>query len=133
MPIKPSRPCFGRGPHIRNCRNLVKGNESYCPVCLQYAKKELNQRNKVYDKERDQSQERHFIHSDQWRKIRLIKLANDPLCEPCLRLNRESIAVLVHHIDSNELNNNANNMQSMCNNCHELVHKQDRFNKKGRK
>jgi len=122
MPRKPRRPCPGRGPYTHTCPNLIRGNESYCSVCAEYAKKDLRKRNRAYDQKRDLTAERKFIHSPQWRKIRRRKLAQDPLCEKCLLLPRETMAVLVHHIDENELNNDPSNLESMCFDCHEAIH-----------
>ena len=127
MPQRPSRQCPGRGPYLHRCPNLVKGNDSYCPACSEYLKKESRQHNKEYDKDRNQSPERKFIHSRGWRKMRARKLAQDPLCEVCLREGRDTMAVLVDHVDGNELNNESENHCSMCNYHHELKHKKDRF------
>jgi len=132
MPYKPGRQCPGRGLYLNKCPNLIKGKEAYCSVCNEYAKKELKQSNRQYDKGRDQTRERHFIHSVEWRKIRLMKLAKDPLCEICLQSGREIPAVLVHHVDGNEFNNDSDgsNHESLCNNCHEEIHKYERWDKK---
>jgi 5-methylcytosine-specific restriction protein A len=130
MPSKPSRPCPGRGPHYHRCRNLIRGLERYCLVCSEYAEKEQKAHNKRYDEERDQSRERKFIHSPEWRKIRLMKLAKNPLCEECLKEKRETKATMVHHVDGNELNNNDNNHLSVCNPCHERLEKPKRWGKK---
>lgn len=130
MPNKPSRPCPGQGPYIKKCRNLIKGSDRYCHVCIEYFNKEVKKNNKQYDIERNQSAERKLIHSVQWRRIRLRKLAKDPLCEKCLSLGKEVKAVLVHHIDFNELNNNDSNHLSLCNDCHENIHKTGRWRKR---
>lgn len=131
MPYKPSRQCSGKGTYYRRCTYLAKGNDQYCPRCSEIFQKELKQQNKKYDQNRDQSKERHFIHSVQWRKIRLMKLVQDPICEECLKENKEIQAILVHHVDGNELNNpgDGSNWLSMCNDCHEKIHKKDRWNK----
>lgn len=77
---------------------------------------------KAYDDNRNQSPGRQFIHSDRWRKIREKKLSEDFLCETCLKHNIETIATIVHHIDGNELNNEWNNYQSVCQSCHNKIH-----------
>lgn len=130
MPYKPSRQCPGRGPHLNRCPNVIKDKGSYCHICSEYARKALKQHNRGYDKDRDATPERHFIHSVQWRKIRLMKLIKDPLCEECLKSEKETRAVLVHHIDGNELNNRHDNHSSVCTNCHEFLHKHERWGKK---
>ncbi len=132
MPYAPNRQCPGRGPHLYKCPNSIKGNERYCSVCIEYLNKDAKRNNKRYDEVRDQSQERQFIHSTEWRKIRLRKLAKDPLCEICLKSGRDTPAVIVHHVDGDELNNNpdGSNHLSTCNYHHEELHKDERWGKK---
>lgn len=127
MPYKPNRQCTGHGPCLNKCPNLIKNKEPYCPACMGYLREEL----KLYDNKRDQTRERRFIHSMQWRKIRDVKLNRDPLCEECLELGREIPAILVHHIDGDEFNNDpeGKNHRSLCNNCHEAIHKKERWKK----
>lgn len=57
------------------------------------------------------------IDSRRWRQIREIKLSRDPLCERC-----GAVAVIVHHKDRNENNNYSDNLESLCNHCHEIEH-----------
>jgi 5-methylcytosine-specific restriction endonuclease McrA len=87
----------------------------------------VKQRAYAKDVERNQSAERQFLHSMTWRKIRLMKLQRDPLCERHLAQGQAVAAYLVHHVDENELNIDDNNLQSLCNNCHEEMHKAGRF------
>jgi len=126
MPYKPARQCPGLGPNTSRCPNLIKGKERYCPTCSEYSKKAVRR----YDKARDQTPERKFIHSPLWRKIRLRKLAQDPLCEMCLEEGMERMACIVHHIDGNELNNDPSNHLSTCFDCHLEIHKNDAFGRK---
>jgi 5-methylcytosine-specific restriction protein A len=57
-------------------------------------------------------------------------MTKDPLCEECLKAGKETPAVLVHHIDSDELNNRHDNHSSVCTDCHEAIHKSERWGKK---
>jgi 5-methylcytosine-specific restriction enzyme A len=125
MPTKPSRPCPGKGPRYRNCPNLIKGNETCCPECKPFEKKAVRE----YDQKRDETLERRFLHSTRWRRIRDMKLSKDPLCERCLENGRDEAAVLVHHKDRDELNNESANLESLCNACHEEEHKDERWGK----
>ena len=129
MPARPGRQCSGKGPRLHRCSSLVRGRDRYCRACAEYDRKEQRQRDRVYDRERDRTRERRFIHSERWRSIRDSKLCQDQLCEMCLSAGREVRAVLVHHIDSDEMHNPADgsNHQSLCNACHETIHKRDRF------
>lgn len=128
MPYLPSRACRGRGPRRGSCPNLIRGSETCCSACKPYEKAKIRQ----YDKERDRSPGRKFLHSTAWRKISKAKLDHDPLCERCLRIPRDEPAVLVHHIDHNELNNppDGSNHESLCGICHEIEHKKDRWGRK---
>jgi 5-methylcytosine-specific restriction endonuclease McrA len=85
-----------------------------------------------YDQQRDQGEQRQFLHSTTWRKIRDAKLARDPLCERHLVNGDVVAAVLVHHIDGNELNNRDENHQSLCNDCHEELERGGRFGRVAR-
>lgn len=63
-----------------------------------------------------------FYRSDEWRKIRLIKLAQDPLCEDCKKKGELTPAVAVDHIvdlkDSPWLCLVLSNLRSLCVSCH---------------
>lgn len=118
-----ARPCPGFGPRFRSCPNIIRGSVRLCPECEVYATAD----NKKRDKKRDESADRKFLHSAAWRRIRLSKLGRDPLCERCLIVGRERAATLVHHRDENQLNVREENLQSLCNNCHEEIHGPNRF------
>ena len=125
MPTKPANQCPGAGQHYHSCSNLAHGR--YCIRCAEIVRQNQKKLNRGYDQSRDRDKDRHFLHSVSWRKMRLNKLAINPLCEICLVNGREIRAVLVHHIDQNELNNSANNHQSLCNVCHEQIHRKERW------
>ena len=84
---------------------------------------------RAYDKRRDETPSRRFLHSPTWRRISKAKLSRDPLCERCLKIPHDAPAVLVHHKDRNELNNpkDGSNHESLCNTCHEAEHKDERW------
>ena len=123
MRQRASKPCPGRGIRSGRCPNLIKRPETCCEECKPYEKEKIRR----YDKKRDESPERQFLHTRLWRRIRDNKLNQDPLCERCLIKRMTVPAVLVHHIDHNELNNQPENHMSTCNACHELLHKDGRF------
>lgn len=126
MPSKPHRPCPGYGPRRGSCPNLVKGKDRYCPDCLPYAQAE----NKKYDKERYQNDPaRRFWMGPIGRRISNYKLSINPLCERCEKQGLTEPAVLVHHIDGNELNNHKINHESLCTTYHEAEHKGERWGK----
>jgi len=116
----PYRPCPGRG---GSCPNLIRGGQTLCPECMVYEKKNIRE----YDKKRDELPGRKFLHSTQWRKIREIKLSLNPLCQICEDKGLIVPAIIIHHIDGNELNNDMDNLMSVCRSCHEQIHKGDRW------
>lgn len=125
MPNKPFKPCPGKGPRRGGCPNLIKAGDLCCEECMPFVKKA----NKEYDKQRDQTPERQFLHSRAWRKVRDMYLNMHPLCEECLSKGKTIQAYLVHHIDRNELNNSEDNLEALCDACHEEEHRDERWGK----
>jgi hypothetical protein len=123
MPIAPRHPCSGKGPRRGRCPNLVSRGERCCPDCVPHDKAAVRR----YDAERDQTDQRKFLHSRTWRAVRLGQLCREPLCQQCSIQHRDVAAVLVHHIDENELNNCDDNLLSLCTSCHEEIHKGERW------
>jgi 5-methylcytosine-specific restriction protein A len=122
----PKKPCAGR---YGNCSSLVKIGEKYCPDCQPREKKREQAKTKEYDRKRGTPTQRGY--GAYWKKVRAHKLKKDPLCEKCLGLTMLNVvpAVLVHHIDGNSRNNINANLMSLCNPCHEKIHKKDRWGK----
>ena len=116
MPSAPRRPCSGRGPRRGNCPNLLSRGEYVCAACLPHVRAAIRR----YDVERDKDPQRVFLHSTTWRKVREMKLRRDPLCERHAGKSETVAATMVHHRDGNELNNDDENHESMCRECHEL-------------
>jgi 5-methylcytosine-specific restriction enzyme A len=123
MNLRPLKPCPGAGPRRGCCPNIAPRGQRYCATCQVYIKAQQ----RTYDKERDKTDSRRFLHSRTWRKIRDAKLARDPLCERCLQKGMDVAAFVVHHKDRNELNNRPENLESLCNACHETEHKGERW------
>jgi predicted HNH restriction endonuclease len=48
------------------------------------------------------------------------------VCERCEFIPEARCQLDVHHIDNDKTNNTADNLQTLCANCHRLVHHQDR-------
>ena len=113
MPNRPLKPCNKYG-----CKNLTSG--SLCP-------EHQRQYDADYDKSRKDDPGRRMIQSVQWRKIRAAKLSRNPLCERCIGVVP---AYLVHHKDRNQFNIKDYNLESLCNECHEKEHKEERFKKR---
>ena len=122
-----SKPCKGK---YGNCPNLVKVGEKYCTECQPKEKEREQAKRREYDQQRGTPAQRGY--NAYWQKVRARKLKNDPLCEICLEKYRIRPAVLVHHIDGNSKNNISSNLMSLCNPCHEKIHKNDRWGRRWR-
>lgn len=63
-----------------------------------------------------------FYTSPPWRRLRALKLAEDPFCERCLERNITVPAIDVHHIQEVDLRPELaleyNNLESLCKTCH---------------
>ena len=118
MPSRSRTPCSKPG-----CRALIPvGSGGLCEDCRKAKHRDYNKR------QRDQDAQG-FYNSGRWRKVRLMKLKQDPLCEIC----RPEIVLgtTVHHIK--EIKDGGDpydidNLQTVCASCHNKVH--DKFNSK---
>lgn len=75
-----------------------------------------------------------IYQSARWKKLRLSKLMFNPLCQKCLEKGKTTLATQVHHLDSFlnyegvkrlEKAYDFNNLQSLCETCHGLIHKEN--------
>lgn len=86
-------------------------------------------------------QYRKVITSKEWRKLRAVKIANNPLCEDCLINDKTTPATEVHHIipiqrakslkEIKKLAYDYHNLRSLCEKCHQKTH--DRLLSRGKK
>lgn len=77
-----------------------------------------------------------LINTTRWRKIRLQKLGQQPLCEMCLKAGRTTLAKEVHHIapieqaptksEATARAYDIGNLMSLCVNCHKEIHLLDK-------
>lgn len=107
MPIKPKRQCNKVG-----CPELTDRPSGYCESHEKQIK--VN-----YERTRETAVKRGY--DTRWRKIRRMKLNNDPICERC-----QGIASLVHHRDRDTSNVAFDNLESLCTQCHEKEHHKER-------
>lgn len=92
-----------------------------------------NKKGDNYDAER-----RKIYNSERWKRLRAWKFANDPLCEECLIQNNTVPAEDIHHIVSfmstddltqrNFLAYDYDNLQSLCKQCHAIIHNSKKAN-----
>lgn len=72
--------------------------------------------------------------TSKWRKLRVAKLIEQPLCEICLQNGKVTAGIDVHHIISfvsildplkrKEVAYDYNNLQTLCKECHQKIHNQ---------
>ena len=115
----------------KRCGNLIQYGAVYCSVCKPIVDKEREERraeaiknsNKRYNKTRDPKYIK-FYNSPDWRILSAKRLQDDGyLCAKCGK-----IATEVDHIkaiqtpEGWELRFDYNNLQSLCNECHNIKH-----------
>lgn len=81
-----------------------------------------------------------YYHTSTWRRLRLAKLLEQPLCERCLEMGRTTLATDVHHNDEFQkymdeetrwaVFKDYDNLVSLCEKCHQEIHRQRRKLKK---
>lgn len=118
MPPRPPRPCRHAG-----CNALAYGRESYCPAHKVQAEREQTERRREADLHRGSRHERGY--DSLWVRNRSMYLSAHPLCERCAAAGRTVAASLVHHVNSiasaPSLRLDAENLQALCRECHEVV------------
>lgn len=94
--------------NVAGCRNLTRNRPARCEI---HAKRERQP-----DTLRGNSAARGY--DARWRKLRLVKLGADPLCEDCLEQGITTAAVEVHHklkvADRPDLRLDLENLLSLC-------------------
>jgi len=107
MPYKPKIPC-----HFPLCPELIEADERF------YTRHK--QPTSEYDKTRNSINSK--VYNTTWRKLRRVKLNNNPLCEICLAKCKVVQAEEVDHIKPvsryPELRLIYDNLQSLCVTCH---------------
>lgn len=110
MPKKAKRPCRYRG-----CANLTDDSSGYCPEHKAVASRHYDKYLRGYDS--------HKRYGWQWRKLRAMFLAANPLCEMCKREGRFTDATEVHHIKplSEGGTHDFENLMALCKSCHSRI------------
>lgn len=109
MPKKPKKPCACPG-----CPNLT--DDTYCDK----HKGMMSKRYERYSRDKHHGEN----YGKAWRKIRRAYVESHPLCEKCLEEGRYVKVEEVHHIVpvSEGGTNDADNLMSLCRNCHAKIH-----------
>lgn len=117
MAHKALRPCSEIG-----CNNLTR--KTYCKTHEKNAQKITRNYNQYKRDPKINS----FYKSTKWQKVRAVALARDKgLCLRCLKQGRVRQAQVVHHLvevkDDWKQRYNLDNLESLCHECHNRLHK----------
>lgn len=74
------------------------------------------QREREFDQRRGKTAERGY--GGHWRKVRMAHLLSEPLCRFCTEQGTVKPADEVDHIDGNSMNNEPDNLRSLCRHHH---------------
>ena len=98
-----------------------------CPVINRLPKKP-----RLTEKSESRTERHKYYDTVRWRKLRIQKLMEQPLCEKCLEVDTVTPAVDIHHLISfmsvdnpnqrTALFYDYNNLQSLCKDCHATIH-----------
>lgn len=80
------------------------------------------QQRSAYERGKPRREDIAWYQSSRWRRVRALKLREQPLCEECLKQDRYVAANQVHHLeerkDRPELAYEPTNLQCLCVSCH---------------
>lgn len=107
MPTQAARPC-----KHRQCNGLVRGD--VCSVCGS----QRREKDGAYDGRRGTAAERGY--NNNWRKVRRMQLAREPLCFDCKAAGLVTIGAEVHHIRAKRDggNDSFENLMTLCKSHH---------------
>jgi len=76
-----------------------------------------------------------FYNSKRWRALRNYYIQTNPLCAQCKRDNKVTAAQCVDHVKAISIGGSMvdiNNLQSLCNNCHNKKSAREAVDKRGK-
>lgn len=116
------------------CGKVISYNSSRCEECSKKYEEHTKQRYKQYKSNRTDLKEQRFYVTKSWSITRdTIKVRDKGLCKLCLSKGDITYMNTVHHIE--ELKDcwdkrlDADNLISLCEGCHQLVHEGYKTNK----
>ena len=125
MPTRSQRFCAHTG-----CPELTDAR--YCPEHAIEAEEPRVSKQQRYSKARGTAASQGYDYD--YQKVRAIKLSRDPLCERCLKKGLTVAATMTHHKKSvkeyPKLRLDINNLESLCNPCHEKIEGPNRWKKR---
>lgn len=89
----------------------------------QYCALHRSQVNREYNRDFRRS-DYYKTYGRRWHTIRDLYIAKHPLCEECLKSDKLTPAVLVHHIKPTDVGgtHDESNLMALCNSCHNKIH-----------
>lgn len=106
---------------------------------MAYINRPKRKRRQTYLNEAKRKERQKIYSTTRWRRLRLLKLNNSPLCEVCTSEGRITTATEVHHIisftdfveqsDRERYAFDYDNLQSICKQCHQKEHARTRHGK----
>ena len=112
-----------------NCKKIIAYKERYCEEHKAIKDKKRTEYFKQYDRDRREEKETKFYNTNEWNRVRKVALARDyGLCQRCMNKGITRLADMVHHIEPLKENwdkrLNIDNLQSLCDSCHKIIHKE---------
>lgn len=118
------KPCSNR-----LCSKYRLDGEKYCEICIKTANANLYKGVSKYTPNKENIA---FYSSAAWRRLRVIVLNSQPLCQRCSKNNVVSAANVVDHIlpwQWGGSKTDKGNLQSLCLSCHSVKTAEDGRNK----
>lgn len=85
---------------------------------------------RAYDSTRRDPAAKKFYNSDNWKRLRVLKLVETPYCEDCMIKGDLTPATTVHHVaelrQSADTARDLDNLRSLCHSCHSRHHARNR-------
>lgn len=85
-----------------------------------------------YNNQNNRDKRQEIYNTTLWKRMRLAKLMNNPLCEVCLLENKTTLGEDVHHlisfltvnnpVERDKLAFDSNNLLTVCRECHNNIH-----------
>lgn len=90
-----------------------------CKAMSKYRRCEIHRRmaERIYDSSPQRKQARKVLDTARWRRLRLMHLRNNPLCNLCGKPANQVDHIIARKADE-DLTFDADNLQSLCRACH---------------
>lgn len=116
---------------VAGCSGLTRGK--YCDKHAHLEAQDKCKMQSRYNRTARDPEAQAFYESPEWRKLRVLHLKRNPLCEKCFADGKITAAVIVDHkvgIKDGGGRLDGENLQSLCRSCHNKKTAQERANRK---